>query len=250
VVADASSAGEAPRQGHGADPEGRVRAVAEQARVKTLRIQPRAMALPPDELAECARTAVNEALADLRSAMPSDAGPGVDPAAVLEYLNQVQVEGLRTLELVTGALEQAMAQIRQTAAAHGTPAPHGLHGIVEEVQQTLAAVSRPPQEAPDDLEGTAEAAQGRVRAVAEPGGRIRSLTVQARAMRSPSQELAEHIVTAVNNALDDLQAKTRRETGIVEIDQRRLDELRESAMRQSAEFMRSVSDMINSIQPR
>lgn len=237
-----------PAVGHGSDSEGRVRAVAERARVKSLEIQPRAMGLPPDELGECARTAVNAAMDELRSQLPEAGEVAMDAAALTQYLDEVQAQGLPTMEKLTGALGQAMELIRQGAAAHGSPAPHGLQGLLEEAQRTLASVVQ-PQDVPD-LEGTGEAAEGLVRAVAEPGGRIRTLTLERRAMRSPSVDLADHIVSAVNAALDELQSRTERESGFVEVDQEKLSELRETTMRQTAEFMRSLSEMIDSIQPR
>ncbi|WP_146087509.1 YbaB/EbfC family nucleoid-associated protein [Thermomonospora echinospora] len=226
--------------------------MAERARVKSLEIHPRVMGLPVDELAECSRTAINAALDDLRSKLPFDAAPGMDAGAVTRYLDEVQTQGLQTMEALTSSLSEAMSLLRESVTFQGGPAPHGLHGLqglLAESQRMLASVAVPPHELPE-LEGTGEAAQGLVRAVAEPGGRIRSLVVEKRAMRSPSQELAGHLVTAVNAALDDLQSRSEREAGSAGIDQEEISRLRESSMQQSADFMRSLADMINSIQPR
>jgi DNA-binding protein YbaB len=236
-------------EGTGTDADERVRAVAERARVKSLEIHPRAMGLPADDLADRGRTAVNAALDDLRSKLSSDVAPAMDAGALTEYLDEVQNEGLRTMNALTSALDQVMNLIRESATVHGGPVPHGLQDLVEESRQMVASVAVPPREVAG-LEGTGEAAQGLVRAVAEPEGRIRTLTIEKRAMRSASQDLAGHITSAVNAALDDLRSRSETHSGFTGVDQEELSRLRESSMRQSADFMRSLADMINSIQPR
>ncbi len=96
--------------------------------------------------------------------------------ALADYLNEVQAEGLRSLDAVMGALGEAMTVIWQTATVQGGPVPHGLQNLLEEAQHMLASLAPPPGET-TDLEGTREAAQGLVRAVAGPGGRVQSLTI-------------------------------------------------------------------------
>ncbi|WP_395105018.1 hypothetical protein [Actinomadura sp. SCN-SB] len=50
--------------------------------------------------------------------------------------------------------------------------------------------------------------------------------------------------------MDELQSRSEQESGFSAIDQERLDRLRESSMQQSADFMRSLADTIDSIRPR
>lgn len=58
----------------------------------------------------------------------------------------------------------------------------------------------------DTLQGSGQAADGRVSAVAGPDGRLRELNLDPRVMRMASEDLAREILTAVNAALDDLRA--------------------------------------------
>jgi hypothetical protein len=58
----------------------------------------------------------------------------------------------------------------------------------------------------DTLQGSGQAADGQVSAVAGPDGRLRELNLNPRVMRMASKDLAQEILTAVNAALDDLRA--------------------------------------------
>jgi hypothetical protein len=57
------------------------------------------------------------------------------------------------------------------------------------------------------VRGSGEAYEGQVRAVAA-DGKLERLDLEARLMRLPAEQLAPHVLVAVNAALDDLRAKT------------------------------------------
>jgi hypothetical protein len=63
--------------------------------------------------------------------------------------------------------------------------------------------TRRPADGAGEARGAGDAADGRVSAVAV-GGRLESLKLDPRVLRMASEELAGHIVAAVNAALDDL----------------------------------------------
>ncbi|REF37488.1 YbaB/EbfC family nucleoid-associated protein [Thermasporomyces composti] len=58
-----------------------------------------------------------------------------------------------------------------------------------------------------EVRGEAETADGKVRAVVRPGGALESLTLDPRAMRMASEDLAAAIVEAVAAATEDVTAK-------------------------------------------
>ncbi|MBB5085019.1 YbaB/EbfC family nucleoid-associated protein [Nonomuraea endophytica] len=81
------------------------------------------------------------------------------------------------------------------------------HPIGEMLTQAIQALER-AAEAPADavFQGDGVAADGQVRVVAGPDGRLRELHLNPRVMRMASEDLAREILGAVNAALDDLRA--------------------------------------------
>jgi DNA-binding protein YbaB len=88
----------------------------------------------------------------------------------------------------------------------------GAEEIRRMLDDTVAAFK---QATPDDADaarvaearGQGSAADGQVKVVVKPGGRLESVTIDPRAMRLGSEAIGAHIVTATNAALDDLAAK-------------------------------------------
>lgn len=58
-----------------------------------------------------------------------------------------------------------------------------------------------------DVVGTAEGAEGRIKVTVRPGGRIESLELDPRALRLPSEDLAETIVATVHEASNNATEK-------------------------------------------
>ncbi|WP_262287455.1 YbaB/EbfC family nucleoid-associated protein [Micromonospora sp. MA102] len=86
--------------------------------------------------------------------------------------------------------------------------PSGLGRVLSETMSALGRFTAGAAgETPPPPEGVGEAADGLVRVTAGTPGRITALTLDPRAMRLPSESLAEEIATAVNAALADLQEK-------------------------------------------
>jgi DNA-binding protein YbaB len=94
--------------------------------------------------------------------------------------------------------------------------------------------------------GTAEAADGLVKVIAETG-KLSKIELNPRAMRLPSEDLAEAIVEAANAALADLAAKAGSETGLVAdpaaLDAR-LSELQDQSVRQMSRYMQGISEVL------
>lgn len=82
-------------------------------RLKSVELDPRAMRLASQELGEQIVAAANAALDDLRDKAAAAApAQTVDTAALARQLQQVQTDGIRQMEQVTGAIEDALTRMR------------------------------------------------------------------------------------------------------------------------------------------
>ncbi|MGK5742711.1 YbaB/EbfC family nucleoid-associated protein [Micromonospora sp. URMC 103] len=118
--------------------------------------------------------------------------------------------------------------------------------LLAQMRQTLDTMRAGPQEAGAPREdAVGEAADGQVRAVMR-DGRLESVRLDPRVMRLASDDLGEHIVTAVNAAL----AAARQPTaGVpVTVDPARLaEQLREvqdASVRQMSMFGQAMNDVL------
>ncbi|WP_240489861.1 YbaB/EbfC family nucleoid-associated protein [Actinomadura atramentaria] len=100
-----------------------------------------------------------------------------------------------------------------------------------------------------DVEGTGEAADGRVKVTAVAGGRLKSVELDPRAMRMASQELGEALVTAANAALDDLRSRAAGAAADEIVDTAalgaRVEEIQNESLRQMREITAALSDAVN-----
>jgi DNA-binding protein YbaB len=78
--------------------------------------------------------------------------------------------------------------------------------LLAQSSRLLSELEDPRDPAEHVLQGSGQAANGQVSAVADPDGRLRELIINPRVMRMASEDLAREILTAVNAALDDLRA--------------------------------------------
>jgi hypothetical protein len=118
--------------------------------------------------------------------------------------------------------------------------------VLESMGSGAPAESTPSTDGPS-RKGVGEAADGRVKVSAVAGGRLEGLELDARAMRLGSQELAEQILVAVNNALDDLQARSADQAAGVADPAAlaaRVQGIQDQGVRQMEEVNRSIADMI------
>jgi DNA-binding protein YbaB len=100
-----------PATGSGEAADGLVRATATGGRLHRLELDPRAMRLPSETLAEEITIAVNAALNDLRAA--SADVRGTDLAALGRQVREVQDEGVRRMAMISSAIQDAMARIHE-----------------------------------------------------------------------------------------------------------------------------------------
>lgn len=129
-----------------------------------------------------------------------------------------------------------------------------LDHMLTEARRTLASMrsgAAPDPEDLPDVEGVGEAADGYVKVTAEPGGRLKAVQLNPRAMRMASEELGEHLVAAANAALADLRAKSADAGAAEAVDtaalSQQVEQVQNEGMRQMAAISQAVSDAISKI---
>lgn len=125
--------------------------------------------------------------------------------------------------------------------------------LLEDTRRVLEQIRSGDGEVPDEEEvhGEGEAADGQVRAVVVTGGRLKSLSVDPRAMRMGSAALCEQIVVAVNAALDDLRGKAAGQPVTSAADPaalaERIRDLQNESVRQMDRFSQGIADVLDRI---
>jgi DNA-binding protein YbaB len=129
----------------------------------------------------------------------------------------------------------------------------GVERLFGQLQRTLESMrSREPDGGaagdPAQVRGEGEAADGRVTAVVAGSGRLESLRVDPRLMRSDSFVLCEHIVTAVNAALADFRGKATAAAPLGAADPEalagQLRDLQDQSVRQMASFGQAMTEVL------
>jgi len=108
-LAAAAQAGEPP-VGHGQAAGGLVQAVAENGRLRSMEINPKAMRMASQELAEAMTEAVNAALADMESKYPALPIPAIDPARLQAQLAEAHEQGVREMRRYTEHITDALSR--------------------------------------------------------------------------------------------------------------------------------------------
>lgn len=218
-----------------------------------------ALELSPELLAQRLTAAANDALDDLRRQLPSpDPRDQVDLEALARQLAVIRDEAQREMREIVTAIQDGMSQLgpraRLTADVAAPDTGTLFEAMNRAMEPLLGANPAAGHSGPADPRGTGQAGDGLVRAVAVPPGRVVQLAIDPAAVRAGSRELAEHVVAAVNAALDDLGRQRRPGGGrAVPADgaelSRRLQELRDTAQQQMADVVTSLSAVLGSIQP-
>jgi hypothetical protein len=113
----------------------------------------------------------------------------------------------------------------------------------------LRAAGPPPAAAPSEpTRGTGEAQGGLVRAIAYQG-RLESVSLDARAMSTPVAELAKHLATATNAALDAARGSTSDAMPDLASLSRSLAQVQAEGMRAMQEISQAIQESINKLGP-
>ena len=124
-----------------------------------------------------------------------------------------------------------------------------LDALLTETRQALEVVrsgpSAPATDEEDVAVGHGEALDGMV--IAEfRAGRLDSLTVDPRLMRLSSEDLTEHVKTAVNAALDDLDSGQQSTAQLVDVESLAggLQAVQDRSLRQMAQMNTALQDVV------
>ncbi|MGH3390214.1 MAG: YbaB/EbfC family nucleoid-associated protein [Actinomadura sp.] len=125
-----------------------------------------------------------------------------------------------------------------------------LDQLLSRTRQALEAARSGGAADDEDVRGEGADSDGLVRVEVAAGGRIERIAVDRRAMRLGSHELADHVVTAVNAALDDLDTKAAERGAFGGLDAAemaaRAQEIQNASMRQLQTYTASLRDLMNS----
>ncbi|MFI7611916.1 hypothetical protein ACIBP6_11910 [Nonomuraea terrae] len=213
-----------------------MRAVYAKGRLVSLEIDPGLLREPPGRVAAGVAEAVDAAF---RQARADGGDPGlVEPLALARELRAVQAGLDARMARVTATIE---ASVR---AGGGVPALDfgELFGPLIDVLETIGRVPD------DDVRG---ASCGPVSAVCAPGPRLVSLSVPARVLHGGAGQVGARVVSAVNAALEDLEAGLRRrreEAGAgPERITARVEELRELGVARMRAYVRGMAGLMAGI---
>ncbi|MGI5231445.1 hypothetical protein [Actinoallomurus sp. CA-142502] len=243
--------GRTPR-GVGEADEGRVRATVVDERLETVRVEPRLLRSSREELSRLLIEAVNAALEDFRARRFDGEAPDFDLREIIADLQKANEQFRRDMSQRMEFAADVVTELRQAGVRVADLPTLNVDDMVDEVTGLLRTVDEARHLGDEELTGTGEAPRASVRAVCVPVGRLKSLVLDARATRG-TVELERDVVTAVNAALDDLDARTRDRRAEADVDpeavKKQLGQLRERNMARLESYFRALSDVINGIEP-
>jgi DNA-binding protein YbaB len=111
-LAQATEGGEPP-EGQGVAADGLLQVTAAGGRIRSVEINPRAMRMASQDLAEAITEAVNAALADMESKYPELPIASIDPARLRDQLAQAHEEGIRAMRRYTDSITDALSRFNR-----------------------------------------------------------------------------------------------------------------------------------------
>ena len=108
-LAEATEGGEPP-VGQGVAADGLLQVTAASGRIRSVEINPRAMRMPSQDLAEALTEAVNAALDDMESKYPTLPIAAIDPAALKVQLEHAREEGIREMRRYADSINDALSR--------------------------------------------------------------------------------------------------------------------------------------------
>ncbi|WP_406312503.1 hypothetical protein OHA77_28560 [Streptosporangium sp. NBC_01639] len=233
----------------GSGEAGPVRAVVVDGRLASLTMDARSLSLTPEKLAGHVLAAVNAALDDIVDQSGPDPFPAVDPLALARQFREIRDDFDVQMGHVTGSIQASARKLRQEADVAAEVPSLDFRQMFDQLIDVLEAVGGASHDEAEEPLGEGLAARQMVRVVCGPGPRLVSVTIQQRAMRGTA-ELCDHLVSAVNQAVDGLQElQERRGAGPDEI-MARIGELQESGVTQLRVYGQALNAFMGSIRPR
>jgi hypothetical protein len=222
-------------------------------RLETVRVEPRLLRSPVDDLSARLVEAVNAALADFRAHLRDGGEMDFDLREIATDLQKANEQFGRDMRRNMAEAAETVAELRRSGVTVGELPTMAFDDLIGDLTEVLHKVDGGRDADDEELIGMGEAPRGSVRAVCVAGGRLDRLSLDARALRG-TVELERDVVTAVNAALDDLAAKTRERRAEAEIDpeelKKQLGQLRERNITRLESYYRALGDVIGGIEPQ
>ncbi|MFI6389146.1 YbaB/EbfC family nucleoid-associated protein [Nonomuraea sp. NPDC050547] len=252
ALIDALRTGEADAApyGEGTSEDGRVRVTVGRGAVESIRLDPRLLRLPPDEVAELVLGAVNAAIGQARGAHGAPDVP--DLAAMSQMLRQARDEALFQMDTIARGIASAMAELHGRTRVEGAADTRslGLDQLLELTQAYLDVAAEGQERPIEPPRGEGLALDGQVRALAA-DGRLDALEIGAKAMSAGTHELAGHLRTAVNEAFADLRAQRAESEAAAGLHREDLDrrarQLQDLSLDQMHRATRALRDIMSSV---
>jgi hypothetical protein len=111
LAESARQAGAEPPEGRGEGADGMVKVTAVDGRISTVELNPKAMRMASQDLAEAFTTAANAALADLASKFPVPDVTMIDPAALEAQLADLEQQGHIQMRRYQQTIDDALRQL-------------------------------------------------------------------------------------------------------------------------------------------
>jgi DNA-binding protein YbaB len=101
-----------PPEGRGEAADGMVKVTARDGRISTVELNPKAMRMASQDLAEAVTKAANAALDDLATKFPAvAAGPTIDPARLDAELAEVEQQSIMAMRRYQQTIDDALRQL-------------------------------------------------------------------------------------------------------------------------------------------
>ncbi|MEV0622145.1 hypothetical protein AB0I81_53125 [Nonomuraea sp. NPDC050404] len=222
-----------------------MRAVLAGGRLVALGIDSRLMREPHEVVAGRVAEAVDAAFGEARP--HDDSVPLIEPLALARELRAVRADLDARMARLTASVEVSAAGLSTGSGAPGGVPTLDFGELFDQLVEMLETIGGVPDE---DLRGTSA---GLVSAVCAPGPRLVALSVTPRAMHGGPGALGGRVVCAVNDALADLEARTRlRRAGSgagVEQVMARVAELREQGALRMRAYAQGMAALMTGIGP-
>jgi DNA-binding protein YbaB len=190
-----------PTRGTGEAQGGLVRAIAYDGRLESVSLDARAMSLPVAELSKHLSSAANTALDQARGAT-SDSMP--DLASLARSLAQVQAEGMRAMQEISSAIQEALNTFGPETGMTGDVPTEGMNMLFEETMASLDKTRSALSAAGADDGPFAEGwDQDRyVHVGVDVSKRITLVEISPEALGLHPADLGQNVALAANAALD------------------------------------------------
>jgi DNA-binding protein YbaB len=228
-----------------------VEATAVRGRLRTITLAPQLMRRSDAEVAELVIEAVNQALQRSQADMLAGSGTDVPSLAGLETrVEQLRDQGERAMYEIQNGLNRAISKVGDRTGLSGDTSSQGLEQLLGSLADTLRLAQSATRSSPAGatVGGRGTDGDGHVIAEVDGGGSVTELSFGPRAFRLPSIDLAEHVVTAINAALTDVEAAVTAQSTVdfAEL-RRRVAEVQEASVRQMTQLTTSLTGIMSSI---